>query len=113
VLGPGLAEAREVLATEKSQAMPISCPPPMRMPLTRQITGLSQCRIAADHVVEQPHVLAVLLRPAGVVLGVLDLVLPPVQNALSPVPVNTTATHVRSFDAARMPRITPFTIAVV
>ena len=26
--------------------MPISWPPPMRMPFTRQITGLSQARIA-------------------------------------------------------------------
>ena len=42
----------------------------MRMPLTRQITGLSQARIGAHHVVEQAHVLPVFLRVAGVVLGV-------------------------------------------
>ena len=44
---------------------------------------------ARHHVVEQAHVLLVLLRIAGVVLGVL-LVLPPVQKALSPTPVKTT-----------------------
>ena len=45
-LGPAWPKRARSCATEKSQAMPISCPPPMRMPLTRQITGLSQARIA-------------------------------------------------------------------
>jgi len=41
------------------------------------------------------------------------LVLPPVQNALSPVPVNTTQLTSRSFDALRNAWITAFTISVV
>ena len=45
-LGPAWPKRARSCATEKSQAMPISWPPPMRMPLTRQITGLSQARIA-------------------------------------------------------------------
>ncbi|MFO1269199.1 MAG: hypothetical protein U1F67_22080 [Rubrivivax sp.] len=45
-LGPAWPKRARSWATEKSQAMPISCPPPMRMPLTRQITGLSQARMA-------------------------------------------------------------------
>jgi len=40
-------------------------------------------------------------------------VLPPVQNAFTPLAVNTTATQARSFEARRIPRITPFTMAVV
>jgi hypothetical protein len=36
-----------------------------------------------------------------------------VQNARVPLPVNTTATAARSFDASRMPRITPLIISVV
>ena len=44
--GPAWPKRARSCATEKSQAMPISCPPPMRMPLTRQITGLSQARMA-------------------------------------------------------------------
>ena len=44
--GPAWPKRARSCATEKSQAMPISCPPPMRMPLTRQITGLSQPRMA-------------------------------------------------------------------
>jgi hypothetical protein len=41
------------------------------------------------------------------------LVLPPVQKALSPLPVNTTQFTSRAFDAARNARITPFTMSVV
>jgi hypothetical protein len=41
------------------------------------------------------------------------LVLPPVQNALSPAPVNTTALTSRISDAARNARITPLTMSVV
>ena len=44
--GPAWPKIARSCATEKSQAMPISWPPAIRMPLTRQITGLSQCRIA-------------------------------------------------------------------
>jgi hypothetical protein len=40
-------------------------------------------------------------------------VLPPVQKARFPEPVKTTATQARSFDARRMPPITPLIIAVV
>ena len=42
----------------------------MRMPLTRAITGLSQAEDRRHHVVEQPHVLPVFLRIAGVVLRI-------------------------------------------
>ncbi len=45
-LGPAWPKRAMSCAMEKSQAMPISWPPPMRMPLTRQITGLSQPRMA-------------------------------------------------------------------
>jgi hypothetical protein len=45
-LGPAWPNVARSLATEKSQAMPISWPPAMRIPFTRQITGLSQCRMA-------------------------------------------------------------------
>jgi hypothetical protein len=41
------------------------------------------------------------------------LVLPPVQKALSPTPVNTTATTSRAALAARKARITVFTMSVV
>ena len=45
-LGPAWPKLARSWAIEKSQAMPISWPPPMRMPLTRQMTGLSQPRMA-------------------------------------------------------------------
>ncbi|MFO1269198.1 MAG: hypothetical protein U1F67_22075 [Rubrivivax sp.] len=41
------------------------------------------------------------------------MVLPPVQKALSPTPVKTTQLTLRSLLAARMARITPFTMSVV
>ncbi len=44
--GPACPNIAMSCVTEKSHAMPISCPPPMRMPLTRQTTGLSHIRIA-------------------------------------------------------------------
>ena len=45
-LGPAWANRAMSWAIEKSQAMPISWPPPMRIPFTRQTTGLSQPKIA-------------------------------------------------------------------
>ena len=54
--------------------MPISWPPATRMPFTRQITGFLQLRMASTMRVEQVHVLAVLVRALGVVLGVLHRV---------------------------------------
>jgi hypothetical protein len=44
--GPAWPNIARSCATVKSHAMPISWPPAIRMPLTRQTTGLSQCRIA-------------------------------------------------------------------
>ena len=44
--GPAWPKRARSCAIVKSQAMPISCPPAIRMPLTRQMTGLSQCRMA-------------------------------------------------------------------
>ena len=41
------------------------------------------------------------------------MVLPPVQKARSPVPVKTTATTLRSLEAAVKPAMTPLTISVV
>jgi hypothetical protein len=41
------------------------------------------------------------------------VVLPPVQNALSPAPVKTAATTLRSLDAAVNAAMTPFTMRVV
>src|SRR6185503_6270719 len=38
--GPAWPNRARSWATEKSQAMPISWPPPMRMPLTRRIAGV-------------------------------------------------------------------------
>ena len=93
--------------------MPISWPPPMRMPFTRQMTGLSQARIALDHVVEEAHVLPVLLRVAGVVLGVLLGVAAGAEGAVAGAGEDDAATS-RAFDARRgTPRITPFTMSVV
>ena len=43
--GPAWPNRARSWAMEKSQAMPISWPPPIRMPFIRQITGLSQARI--------------------------------------------------------------------
>src|SRR6516225_5668244 len=68
-LGPAWPKRARSCATEKSQAMPISWPPPMRMPLTRQITGLSG-EDSRNHVVEQPHVAAIFLWIAGVIFSV-------------------------------------------
>ena len=69
--GPAWPKTAVSAAIEKSHAMPISWPPAMRMPLTRLMTGLSHSKNRRDHVVEKPHVLAVLQRPAGVDLRVL------------------------------------------
>jgi hypothetical protein len=44
--GPAWPNLARSCAMVKSQAMPISWPPPMRMPLTRAMTGLSQPRMA-------------------------------------------------------------------
>lgn len=40
------------------------------MPLTRQITGLSQAENRRNHVVKEPHVAAVFLRVSGIVFGI-------------------------------------------
>jgi hypothetical protein len=44
--GPAWPKSARSWAREKSQAIPISWPPAMRMPFTRQITGLSHTRMA-------------------------------------------------------------------
>jgi hypothetical protein len=56
----------------ESQAMPISWPPPIRMPIDAADHRLVAGEDGRDHVVvEQSHVLAVFLRMAGVVFRVL------------------------------------------
>jgi hypothetical protein len=44
-LGPACPKFARSCAIVKSHAIPISWPPPIRMPFTRQITGLSQPRM--------------------------------------------------------------------
>jgi hypothetical protein len=44
--GPAWPKIAKSWATEKSQAIPTSWPPPMRIPLTRQMTGLSHVKMA-------------------------------------------------------------------
>ena len=66
----------------------------------------------AHHVVEEPHVLAVLLGPAGVVLGVLGGVAAGAERAVAAAGEHDRHAA-RSFDARRMPRITPLTMSVV
>jgi len=43
--GPAWPKRAWSPAIEKSQAMPISWPPPTRIPFTRQMTGLSHSRM--------------------------------------------------------------------
>ena len=70
VLGPGLAEAREVLRDRE-----VAGHADLLAAADAHAVDAADHRLVAgedrrDHVVEQPHVLAVLLRLAGVVLGV-------------------------------------------
>ena len=44
--GPACPKTARSWLMVKSQAIPISCPPATRMPLTLQMTGLSQWRMA-------------------------------------------------------------------
>ena len=111
MLRSGLKIARS-LAMEKSQAMPISWPPPTRMPLTRQTTGLSQCRIAVTMSLNR-RMYWRYSAGAPAYVSAYSRVLPPAQKARSPAPVKITATAARSLLALRKARITSLTVSVV
>ncbi len=113
VLGPGLAEERQVLGDREvaghADLLAAADAHAVDAADHRLVAGEDR----ADHVVEEPHVLAVLLGPSGVVLGVLGGVAAGAEGAVAGAGEDHGDAGRGRSRRARMPRITPLTIAVV
>ena len=112
VPGAGLSEQRQVLGDREVAGHADLLPAGDAHAVDAADHRLVAVQDRGDHVVEQPHVLAVLLRPARVVLGVLSGVAAGAERAAAGAGEHH-RDAARSFDAARIARITPFTISVV